>query len=1043
MQGERSVLLKATLAISLRLTVLLRCPAAYALRQASSTRGLSDSDSSEHTPRRRVTRHTIAAATAERSNSESSSEPSDVEDTAAAADEPAGRRISRGTAASASEHVDPSSDGARVAAVSASASASSPALSREVRALTFVHRGYGLDEATIRANALAAQQRAEAEVIARRQARHAKRRRINNGTVGRKRTSRGGGIERENSKEKTGQGAAQQQQPQQPSTSEDDEDAAMRVSDDSSHSEHAEEEVAQAAAAAAAFDSSDESRAPSIPVGTTPKARARSAASARARARAAADSPVSTRGMRYLHRQPLRRARSRRSGQYTRDHSKTQPPRSSSSESEEGEKKQDMEGTEEPTATAATSPPARRTRSHAADAKDASSDPENAGAAAAEGRDSSHSSSVDTDEEEAGAGHSRPLRAAARKSLSAVSVQLAAMHPKRKRRSSSHAKEGSSPSRRNRHSRTEQSEVDENKKRSSSSSSSSEDEAPAPSTTRSRSLRSTAPAASSAAAAAAAASHDADDNDDEAEGSEEDEESGEEERSNDEEEEEGGEEGQPDGPARAATTAVSASTTALRRKRGAKRRRVVLHPRKKSAARSNLTSGSGLAGLDEVEALLRTRGRNAESPPAPAMGSAGAAEFLPASAGAAARPFSFQAPSTADGSAAGGAAGSSSSAAGAAASAASSLPQAPRYKCVNRIREGHGLPLYFVAFNTLDARHKDIFASAGTNRVTVYRALPSGAVDPLQLYVDEDPHENYYTLVYSIDLKTGSALLLVAGENAVVRVIDLHSRKVVRRIVGHGGAINELKIHPLDLALVASASKDMSVRLWNLHSGCCVAILAGEGGHKDEVLSVDFAPDGNRIVSAGTDHQIMIWDISGAQAKAKMRESFGVGTSADTGDSLAAPLRVLSPFAPLLLSSPVFRCNSVHSNYVDHARFLGGFILSKSTEARITLWTTRQRGDKAVPLRLREFEYSDCDIWYMRFAVDAPQQRMLGVGNKSGAVFVWRIDDPPNTPPRKLTTPASVRAVRCVAFSSDAKIILAACEDGSIFRWDQIANPTH
>jgi len=91
-----------------------------------------------------------------------------------------------------------------------------------------------------------------------------------------------------------------------------------------------------------------------------------------------------------------------------------------------------------------------------------------------------------------------------------------------------------------------------------------------------------------------------------------------------------------------------------------------------------------------------------------------------------------------------------------------------------------------------------------------------------------------------------------------------------------------------------------------------------------------------------------------------------------------------------------------------------------------------------TPLRLQEYCFSDCAIWYIRFALDAPHLRYLAVGNKSGSIFVWGLDDPPGTPPRKLSTPNSQRAVRCVAFSSDARVIVAACEDGSIFRWDQM-----
>lgn len=53
-------------------------------------------------------------------------------------------------------------------------------------------------------------------------------------------------------------------------------------------------------------------------------------------------------------------------------------------------------------------------------------------------------------------------------------------------------------------------------------------------------------------------------------------------------------------------------------------------------------------------------------------------------------------------------------------------------------------------------------------------------------------------------------------------------------------------------------------RLWNLHSRTCVLVLAGEGGHQNEVLTLDWHPwDSMRLLSAGMDSMVKVWDVSG------------------------------------------------------------------------------------------------------------------------------------------------------------------------------------
>ena len=59
--------------------------------------------------------------------------------------------------------------------------------------------------------------------------------------------------------------------------------------------------------------------------------------------------------------------------------------------------------------------------------------------------------------------------------------------------------------------------------------------------------------------------------------------------------------------------------------------------------------------------------------------------------------------------------------------------------------------------------------------------------------------------------------------------------QIVRHLIGHGSSINELHFHPTQCRLLASASKDHTIRIWDVWSEVIVFILGGLNGHRDEV----------------------------------------------------------------------------------------------------------------------------------------------------------------------------------------------------------------
>lgn len=349
-------------------------------------------------------------------------------------------------------------------------------------------------------------------------------------------------------------------------------------------------------------------------------------------------------------------------------------------------------------------------------------------------------------------------------------------------------------------------------------------------------------------------------------------------------------------------------------------------------------------------------------------------------------------------------------------------------------KEEHGQPVFGVSFWPGRAAVYHL-STAGGNELSVYEVTPGVGVDRIQSYVDEDEDEMYYACAWS-----ANALLAAAGHQGIVKVVDCAKREVDCALVGHGNSINDLCFHPVDAALLLTASKDESIRLWNTRTAVCVAIFAGDRGHRDEVLSVDAHVQGGAFCSSGMDNTVKVWRLDTPKVQAAVKNSH------------VDPAPPDAPFKTVSEQFPLFSTAKVHSNYVDCARWTGSLIVSKSTANKLVQWTpdpARAARTSYSPvdapktddaLVLRDFDLPAADIWFLRFAVD-PAHDLMAAGNTNGKVHVWRIDDTPTddapaTPRVKIHHSKANSPVRQVAFSPDSKLVAFCCDDASVWVFD-------
>eukprot|EP00038_Savillea_parva_P016053 m.15717 g.15717 ORF g.15717 m.15717 type:complete len:471 (-) comp3305_c0_seq1:240-1652(-) len=367
------------------------------------------------------------------------------------------------------------------------------------------------------------------------------------------------------------------------------------------------------------------------------------------------------------------------------------------------------------------------------------------------------------------------------------------------------------------------------------------------------------------------------------------------------------------------------------------------------------------------------------------------------------------------------------------------------FRLVGNVKEDHNAKLFSVQFNPYYEQRSDpryVLATVGGSRVSIYECMPSGAIEVLHVYIDPDPKEEFFTCAWSYVPDTLQPILAVAGSNGVIRQIRPAEFGHGTSLVGHGQAVNELKFHTLDPNLLLSMSADHALRLWNIKTETCVLILGGEKGHRDEVLSADFNLDCTRIVSCGMDHSLKIWNLDTPAIKAAIEGSYKYDRKASK-----------RPFSVRVQHFPEFSTCAVHRNYVDCTRWLGDVLLSKSTDNQIVCW--KPGGPPRLDLNekralylgdpvtvLQRFELTKCEIWYLRFTVDR-QYKTLAVGNQEGKVFVWDLEARAHSGKGArfvLETKRCTKTVRQVAMTADGSILVAACDDATLWRWDRTAS---
>lgn len=280
------------------------------------------------------------------------------------------------------------------------------------------------------------------------------------------------------------------------------------------------------------------------------------------------------------------------------------------------------------------------------------------------------------------------------------------------------------------------------------------------------------------------------------------------------------------------------------------------------------------------------------------------------------------------------------------------------------------------------------------------------------------PQDNLYCV--TLTEKNNSVIAAVGGQQLIIRIIDLVSQREIRQLIGHKNEIYDLKFSPQSSALLLSASKDTSVRLWNVESGDQICIFGGPLGHIAEVLAIEWHSSGEYFASSGIDNCVKLWAII-----PKISEKIK-----NTEKHL--------PIKTLIKTSPYFSCNTVHDNYIDCIRFNGNLIITKSVDGLIKEWLPLFNREGDSYYIINTFSYSTKEkIWYIKFCFDV-EKNIIMVGDEVGKVHLFWVQNSEDIVEEENSYPVDVidtkteTIIRSIAYSSEYNICAYASNKGDV-----------